>query len=110
MASGLYDKAKFVAQILLPALATLYVAMAGIWGFDGTTPVVATITALDTFLGVVLQISSKSYQNSDTKYDGVANVLTDEDGTKTFQLDISSNPDALETLNEILFKVNRINE
>ena len=57
-----YDILKWVAQILLPALGTLYFALAGIWGFPFGEQIVGTITAVDTFLGVLLGISTKQYR------------------------------------------------
>lgn len=56
-----YDVLKFVAQVLLPAIATLYFALAGIWGLPYGEQIVGTITAIDTFLGTVLMISNASY-------------------------------------------------
>lgn len=56
-----YDILKWIAMYLLPALGTLYFALAGIWGFPYGEQVVGTITAVDTFLGVILGISSKNY-------------------------------------------------
>lgn len=56
-----YNVLKWVAQILLPALATLYFALANIWGLPYAEEIVGTITAIDAFLGVILGISSKQY-------------------------------------------------
>lgn len=56
-----YDICKFIAQILLPALGTLYFALAGIWGFPYGEEIVGTIMAIDTFLGAILGISSIQY-------------------------------------------------
>lgn len=56
-----YDILKFIAQIVLPAIGTLYFTLAGIWGFPYGEEIVGTITAVDTFLGVILGISSASY-------------------------------------------------
>lgn len=56
-----YDILKWIAMYLLPALGTLYFALAGIWGFPYGEEIVGTITALDTFLGVILGISTASY-------------------------------------------------
>ena len=56
-----YDILKWIAMYLLPALGTLYFALAGIWGFPYGEEIVGTITALDTFLGVILGISTVSY-------------------------------------------------
>ncbi len=57
-----YDILKWIAQILLPAVGTLYFALAGIWGFPYGEQIVGTITAIDTFLGVCLGISSSQYR------------------------------------------------
>lgn len=65
MSNKLYDALKFIAQIVLPALGTLYFALAGIWGFPFGEQIVGTITAVDTFLGVVLGISSAQYTGSE---------------------------------------------
>lgn len=56
-----YDVLKWVAQILLPASATLYVAVAGIWGFPYAKEIAGTISAVDLFLGALLGISSMNY-------------------------------------------------
>jgi len=61
LSNKLYDVLKWVALYLLPALGTLYFALAGIWGFPFGEEVVGTITALDTFLGVILGISNARY-------------------------------------------------
>lgn len=57
-----YDALKWIAQILLPALGTLYFALAGIWGFPYAEHIIGTITAVDTFLGVLLGISTMQYR------------------------------------------------
>ena len=64
-----YDFLKWVAQILLPAFATLYFALAQIWGLPYAEQVVGTITAIDAFLGALLGISTH-YYNKVEKEDG----------------------------------------
>jgi len=61
MSNKLYDILKWIAQILLPALGTLYFALAGIWNFPYAEAIVGTITAVDTFLGIILGISTANY-------------------------------------------------
>ena len=56
-----YDVLKWIAQILLPALGTLYFALCKIWGLPYATEVVGTISAVDIFLGALLGISSITY-------------------------------------------------
>lgn len=62
-----YDILKWVALVLLPACGTLYFTLAGIWGFPYGEQIVGTITAVDTFLGVLLGISNKQYKDGETK-------------------------------------------
>lgn len=61
MSDKVYNTLKWMAQYLFPALGTLYFALAGIWGFPYGEQIVGTITAVDTFLGVILGISSTQY-------------------------------------------------
>lgn len=56
-----YDILKWIAMYLLPACGTLYFALSGIWGLPYGEQIVGTITAIDTFLGVILGISSNNY-------------------------------------------------
>ena len=61
MSNKVYDILKYIAQIVLPALGTLYFALAKIWGFPYGAEIVGTITAVDAFLGALLKISTDQY-------------------------------------------------
>lgn len=61
MKNRTYDILKWIAQILLPALGTLYFGLAAIWGLPYADKVVGTVTVADTFLGVCLGISTSQY-------------------------------------------------
>lgn len=61
MRNETYDILKWVCQLLLPALGTLYFALAQLWGFPYAEQIVGTITAIDAFLGVILKISTDAY-------------------------------------------------
>lgn len=64
----IYDCLKWVQRLFLPALATLYLALGAIWKDIIYLPypeqVAATITAVDTFLGVILGISTANYNKA----------------------------------------------
>ena len=62
MSNKVYDILKWIAQVVLPAIGTLYFALAGIWGLPFGEEIVGTITALDTFLGIILGISTANYK------------------------------------------------
>lgn len=57
-----YDIVKWIVIIVLPAMATLYAALSGVWGWPYTQEIVTTITAAATFLGAVLCVSTASYR------------------------------------------------
>lgn len=59
-----YSLLKWIALILLPALGTLYFALASIWGLPFGEQIVGTITAIDTFLGAILGISTNNYKKN----------------------------------------------
>ena len=61
MNNQVYDILKWIAMFLLPALGTLYFALSSIWGLPYGEQIVGTITAIDTFLGVILGLSSVKY-------------------------------------------------
>ena len=69
LSNKLYDILKWVVIIVLPALATLYAALAGVWAWPYPDEVVTTITAVDTFIGAVLCISTVNY-NKEVKNNG----------------------------------------
>lgn len=64
MSNKTYDVLKWIAMYFLPATGTLYFALAGIWNLPYGEQVVGTITAVDTFLGVLLGISTMQYNKT----------------------------------------------
>ena len=69
LSNKVYDTMKWLAIIVLPALATLYTALSAVWGWPYSEEIVTTITAVDTFLGAVLCISTATY-NKEGKING----------------------------------------
>ena len=64
-----YDALKWIVMIVLPALSAFYVALAPVWGWPYAEQVAMTISAVDTFLGAVLCISTAQY-HKEAKNDG----------------------------------------
>lgn len=64
ISNKVYDVLKWIAMYFLPAAGTLYFALAGIWGLPYGEEIVGTITAVDTFLGVILGIASATYHKA----------------------------------------------
>lgn len=61
MSNKVYDCLKWIAQIVLPAIATFYLAIAAIWGLPYGEQIAGTIMAIDTLLGAILGVSTKKY-------------------------------------------------
>lgn len=83
--SKYYDILKQIAQVVLPALGTLYFALSQIWGLPYGEQIVGTITAIDAFLGACLHISTRAYTG-----DGVLNVDTTDPNTDKYSLDFTT--------------------
>lgn len=66
MNNKVYDILKWVAMIVLPALATLYLGLSNVWGLPYGEEVSTTITLVNTFLGAVLMISTNQYNKQNT--------------------------------------------
>lgn len=64
LSNKVYDVLKWVVILFLPAVGTLYFTLSGIWNLPYGEQVVGTITALDTFLGVILGISTVQYKKA----------------------------------------------
>lgn len=61
MSNKTFDTLKWIAQICLPAIGTLYFGLAKIWNLPYPEEIVGTITAIDLFLGALLGISTIEY-------------------------------------------------
>lgn len=69
MSNKLYDVLAYIQRIGLPAIGTLYFALAQIWNLPYAEQVTGTIAAVTVFLGTILQISSTKY-NKGIEVDG----------------------------------------
>lgn len=64
MTNKVFDTLRFLQTVLLPAIGTLYFALAGIWGesvFPAAEAVVGTVTALTAFLGAFVEYKRQTY-------------------------------------------------
>ncbi len=61
MSNKVYDILKRLASPILPALATLLLALGEIWKIPVMTPIAATVTAIAAFIGAITVTSSTKY-------------------------------------------------
>lgn len=106
LSNTLYIVVKHVAAIILPAASALYFTMAQIWHLPDPEGVIGSIAALNVFLGVVMGVSTVSYNNSDAKYDGTL-FLTNQSDTNVPSLGVSVNqhPATLSDKTAATFKI-----
>ncbi len=70
ISNKVYDILKWIAMYLLPGAGTLYFALSGIWGLPYGEEILGTISAVDTFLGVILGLASNTYNKTIAPEDG----------------------------------------
>ena len=61
MSDKLYDVLAIIGRLILPALGTLYFALANIWGLPLGEEIVGTLSAVTIFLNAVLKIKSDQF-------------------------------------------------
>jgi hypothetical protein len=62
LSNKIYDTLKRFITIAFPAGITLYTTLAQLWNWGGTEKVILTASAVVTFLGVLLGVSSNNYK------------------------------------------------
>ena len=74
LSSGVYDSLKWCTLIGLPAAATLYSALDAVWHWGFSGEVAMTVTAICTFLGVLLGLSKADYKAKDGDVNGTVKL------------------------------------
>ena len=105
LSNKVYDTLKWIAQYFLPASATLYFALAAIWGLPYGEQVVGTISAVTIFLGVLLGISTNTYIKSGADTDGTLQVDTSSPEKDIYRLQLNSNLENLAEKAKVTLKV-----
>ena len=61
LSNKIYDVLKWITVIVIPALTTAYVGLAGVWGFPYAEEIAKTSAVICTLLGAMLGISTAQY-------------------------------------------------
>lgn len=109
LSDKVYNWLKHTAAIVLPAITTLYVALAQVWHFPKMDEVVTSLAALNTFIGALVGVSTKSYNKSESKYAGEIQVHDDGD-KKVASLVVNGEPEDILKLPEATFKISDTGE
>lgn len=100
-----YDRLKFLTQIVLPGLGTLYFALAVLWDLPKPEEVVGTIVAFTAFLGLFLGASSKQYKNSDARFDGAIVISPHPEDVNASNVNVQVDRASLEQKDEVTVRV-----
>lgn len=104
MTNRVYDTLKWVVQIVLPAVSALYLGLAQLWDFPEPERVVGTIALVTTFLGILIGLSKRTYENGDEKYDADILVGKTPAGLTRFSMELNRDPLVLAKKDSLLFK------
>lgn len=65
MSNKLYDILKWIALVVLPALASFYLGLGNVWNIPYPEQISATIMLIDTLLGTILGVTSIQYSKKE---------------------------------------------
>lgn len=107
LSGAMYNKVKWLVTIVMPALMTLYFTIDQTLGLPHTDEVMGISSAVMTFLGVVLGISTKNYNNDDSRYFGEIHVAGTDEGAQISHQVFNEDPTGhtIADKQEVTFKV-----
>ena len=107
LSDAAYTRLKWITLVVLPALGALYFGLSSIWGLPKGDEVVGSLAIVATFLGALLGVSTKAYNNSTAAVDGVvgANGVDPDTGLPVIGMTINKTPDELLSKKTVRLKV-----
>lgn len=106
LSESLYNKLKWFVVIVLPAFGTFYVTLGDSIGLPNPNGVAAVVLALTTFLGAILGISTRNYNQHYVAHGDIV-VSEQEDGTLKLSQQLERTPEELAKLDRVDFRVVR---
>lgn len=108
MTDKMYDRAKYTAQIVMPAVTAFYLALGEIWGFPYQVQMAASFAALNVLLGSIVAYRSVKYNKAQPGPLGVIRMEDDEeDDSVAVKLDLHEDLTALSDGQKAYFRVSR---
>lgn len=97
-----YTALSNIADIFLPALGVICFFLSLIFSIGGIRYILGTILIFILVLGIILLVSSNNYKET---HSGEIIIRENELGTKVFSLELDADPNELEAMDVISFKV-----
>jgi len=102
-----YSQLKFIAQIFLPTLGSLYFGLAALLDLPVVATVMGTILVIDACVGLFLCFSAWTYNRSRSAYDGTIQMGAIDGDHRSFHLELPISAEVIENSKQIVLKVNR---
>lgn len=103
LTDSVYDKLKTATTQWIPAAGSAYFGLSQIWGWPAGEEVVGSLAIVATFLGVLLGISSKNYQETT---DGEITKEYDPETNRTIlALELNEDAAVIGSKNRVVFDV-----
>ena len=102
----LYQVLKRLVQVYIPAISAFYFGLSEIWNLGYGVQVTGTLALVASVLGLMLGISSKTYEKNGPVIDGEFSLTPNENGALDFGLK-SVDIDALENKDVVVFRIHR---
>lgn len=106
ISSKMYDALKQAVTLVLPAMGALYVTLASLWDLPNPEVIAGILAALATFGGILMKVSTKSWNNSQNRFDGEL-IMTGYDsdtGIPDLRLRIVKDPNQLMSNGTVLLR------
>lgn len=107
MSNRLYDMLRALTQYVLPATGALYFALASIWGLPLAEQVLGTIAAVEIFIGAIIGVSKRSYDQSDEKYNGSLVVDESDEYRDIYRIELNEDPHEIKAKSDLNLKVEK---
>lgn len=103
----IYNLIKYMVLIFLPSFTTFYVLLATQWNWDNVTQVSVSLTGGTAFLGALVGISARNYNNSDQRFFGEIHTQRTDEGAMISHQVFNEDPNGqtLVDKKEVIFKV-----
>lgn len=105
---AIYKTIRRLAEYGFPALIALYFALSEAWHWGNQAEIMASLAAVNVFLGAVVGVSRRTWQNSDAPYDGDLVIDTRDPDRDLATLDLTTMPEDIRDMNAATFRVKRL--
>lgn len=105
--SKIYNVIKYLVLIFLPSFTAFYILLATQWGWGHITEISVSLTGFTAFLGSLVGIAARNFNNSDQRFFGEIHVAGTDEGAQISHQVFNEDPSGqtIADKKEVTFKV-----